>query len=105
MKEYKEVINTNIDINIDDLKAEAYISINKKLSPINPKKYPSSYNQPSADINKWPLLKSTYFLSHASQFTKNISPMTLEGKTLIQLKKWQDYIRSAFFQYISTNNT
>ena len=57
MKEHEEILNKNIDTNIDDLKAEASISTNKTLYTINPNKFPSSYNQPSADINKWPLLK------------------------------------------------
>ena len=88
MKENEEILNTKIDTNIDEFKAEASISINKTFYPLNSNKYPSSYNQPSADINKLPLLKSPNFHSHASQFTKNRSPMTLEGDTLLQLQKW-----------------
>ena len=66
MKEHEEILNTKIDTNIDDLKAEASSSINKILSPFNSNNYPHYYNQPSADINKLPLLKSPYFHSHAS---------------------------------------
>ena len=76
-KENEEILNTNIDTNIDEFKAESSSSINKKLSPLNSNKYTSYYNQPSADINKWPLLKSPYFHSRDSQFTKHLSPMTL----------------------------
>ena len=35
MKEHEETINTNIDTNIDDLKAKLYSSINSTFSPIN----------------------------------------------------------------------
>ena len=35
MKEHEDIISTNIDTNIDDLKAEAYISINKTFSHLN----------------------------------------------------------------------
>ena len=77
MKEHEDILNTKIDKYIDDLKAEAYSSINKTLSPLNSNNYPSSYNKPSDDINKWPLIKSPYFHSRDSQFTKHLSPMTL----------------------------
>ena len=46
-----------------------------ELVTINSNKYPSSYDQPSDDIIKWPLLKSPEKYSHASQFTKHISFM------------------------------
>ena len=74
MKEHKEIRNTKIDTNIDDLKAEASICINNKFSPPNSKKSPYSSNQPSADINKCQFLNSLYFYSHASQFTKKYHP-------------------------------
>ena len=77
MKEDEEILNTKIDTNIDDLKAESPSSINQTFSPLNPQNSHSSYNRPSADINKWPLLKSPGFHSLASQFTKHLSPMNL----------------------------
>ena len=52
MREHEEILNTKIDTNIDDIKAEAYISINKTLFHLNPHNYNYSSNQPSADINK-----------------------------------------------------
>ena len=66
MKEHEDIINTNIDTRIDEFKYEASSSINKTLYPLNSNNYTSSYNQPSADINKWLLLKSLDFYSHAS---------------------------------------
>ena len=60
MNENEELLKTNID----EFKAEASSSINKTVYPLNPKKSPSSYNQPSADIIKWTLLESPYFHSH-----------------------------------------
>ena len=76
-KKNEDLLNTKIDTEIDKFKAEASSSINKTFSSLNSNKYPSSYNQPSADIIKWSLLKSPDFHSHASQFTKHLSPMTL----------------------------
>ena len=78
MKEYEEILNTKIDKNIDDIKAEPYRSIIQTFYPLNPHNSHSSTNQPSADINKWPLLKSPDFHSHASHFTKNLLPMNLK---------------------------
>ena len=86
MKEYEEILNTKIDTNIDDIKAESSSSINQTFSPIDPHYSHYSSNQPSADINKWPLLKSPDFHSHDSHFTKNLPPMNLKGDTLLQLK-------------------
>ena len=63
-----------------------------KASSIKPNKYPSSYKQPSAGLIKSPLLKSPELHSHASQLTKNLSSMTLEGNTLLQLQKSLDAI-------------
>ena len=103
MKEHEEILITEIDKNINDLKSKASSFINKIFSPLNLKNSPYSSNQPSADINKWPLLKSPYFPSRASQFTKHQSPMTLEGKTLLQLQKWWYSICSTFCESLSTN--
>ena len=77
MKEHEEILNTNINTNIDGFKAEEFISINNTLSSINSNDSSSYYNQPSADINKLPLLKSPGFHLHASQLTKHLSPMSL----------------------------
>ena len=61
MKENEEILNTKIDTNIDESKAEASSSINRNFSTINSNKPLYSYTKPSADINKWKLLKSPYF--------------------------------------------
>ena len=105
MKENDEILNTNIDTKIDKFKSEAPWSINKLLYPLNSNNYTPSYNQPSANIIKWLLLKSTDFRLHASQLTKHLSPMTLEGDTLLQLQKWWYTIRSALCKYLSTKNS
>ena len=70
----------------DKLKAEASISIDMKVYDLNSNKYLSSYNQPSADLIKCTLLKSPERYSHASQFTKYLSFMTLEGDNHIRIK-------------------
>ena len=82
MREHEEILNMKIDTKIDDLKYEASRSINHTFYPLNSHNSHSSSNQPSADINKLPLLKSQYFHSHASQFTKHLSPITLQLYTL-----------------------
>ena len=105
MKEHEEILNTKIVKNIHYPKYEASRSINQIFSPPNSHNYCSSSNQPSADITKLPLLKSLGFHSHASHFTKHLSPMTLEGDTLLQLQKWWDTICSAFFLSLSTNKS
>ena len=51
--------------------------ITSKKSVIASDKPSSSYEQPSADLIKWPLLKSPEKPSHVSQFTKHISSLTL----------------------------
>ena len=43
-------------------------------------------------------------LRHASQFTKLLSSLTLEGSTLLQIQKIWDAILSVFWQSLSTNN-
>ena len=48
----------------DKFKTKASSSIYTKMFNLNSNKYTSSYDQPSADIIKWPLLKSAYFHSH-----------------------------------------
>ena len=61
------------------------------------------YFKLGADIIKWPLLKSPEKYSHASQFTKYVSFITLKGDTLLQIQKLWNVILSVFFQYLSTN--
>ena len=85
MKEHEEILITKIDTKFDDIKAEASSSINHTLPPLNSKNSHSSSNQPSDDINQWPLLKSPYFHSRASQFTKHLSHMTLEVYNILRL--------------------
>ena len=74
-----------------------------KLSYISSNKPSSSYDQPSDDIIKWPLINSLEKYSHASQLIKHIYYMTLEGNTLLQIQQWWDFIIYAFCQYLSTN--
>ena len=76
-----------------------------KLLTLNSNKSPSSYYQPSYDLIKLTLPKSPEKYSHASQFTKHLSFMTLEGNNLLQIKKLCYAIISAFFQPLSTNKT
>ena len=91
---------------IDELKSKLSSSFNKTVPPLSSNNSPYSYNQPSDDIIKWPLLKSPYFHSHASQFTKNLSFMNLEGDTLIQIQKlWDVICSSEFCQYLSTKKS
>ena len=52
MKEHEEKRNTKIYTEIDDLKAEAYSSINQTFSPPNLQKSHSSSNQTSAGITQ-----------------------------------------------------
>ena len=58
-----------------------------ELSAITSKIPSSSYEQPSDDFTKWTLLKSPYKYLHASQFTKHMSFINLEGDTLLQCQK------------------
>ena len=50
--------------NFDEFKAEASSSIDMKYYALNTYKSPSSYDQPSADLIKWPLLRSPEKYSH-----------------------------------------
>ena len=76
-----------------------------KAYALNSNKYFSSHDQPSADPIKCKILKSPDFHSHASQFTKTFSFMTLEDDTLFQLQKWWDAIISVFCQSLSTKKS
>ena len=71
---------------LDELKCETFISIDIKLSTINQNKSPFSHEKPSSDLIKWPLFKSPEKYPHASQFTKHIYCVTLEGDALLQIK-------------------
>ena len=81
---------------LNEFKSETVSSIYMKLSALSSNKPSSSYDQPSSDIIKWTLLKSPEKYSHASQFTKHLYLMTLEGETLLQIQKWWYVIFSAF---------
>ena len=72
------------------------------LSTPNLNKSPSSYDQTLADLIKWTLLNPPEKYSHASQFTKHISLMTLEGNILLKIQKLRDDILSAFCLSLST---
>ena len=99
----KTELEATTNTRIDELKSESVSSLGMKISTLNSNKPYSSYDQPSVDLIKWPLLKSLEKSSHASQFTKHISSMTLEGDTLLQIQKWWYAIPSSFCQYLSTN--
>ena len=71
---------------LNEFKNETVISIDMKLSTLNSNKLAYSYDQPSADLIKWTLLKSPGKYYHSSQFTKHISSITLEDDTLIHLE-------------------
>ena len=90
---------------IDEYRSETSISVDMKLLTLNSNKHPSYYDQPSADLIKWPLIKSPEKYSHASQFTKHLLFVTLEGDTLLQIQKWWDAIISGFYQSLSINKS
>ena len=72
-----------------------------KLSALTSNKHSSYYDQPSSVLIEFPLLNSPEIYSHAPQCTRNLSYMTLEGDTLLQIQKWQDDILYDFFQSLS----
>ena len=82
-KENEEVLKNNFD----KFKAKESSSINMKAPDLNSYKYPYSYDQPSADLIKFPLLKSPDFQYRASQLTEHLSFMTVEGNSLLQIQK------------------
>ena len=94
-----------MNIRLNYLKSETVRSIDMEFSTLNTTQYTSSYDQSSADLIKLPLLKSPGKYSHVSQFTKNISSMTLEGNNLLQIQKCWYAIISAFCQFLSTNKS
>ena len=94
-----------MDMRLYEFKYETVISIDMKLSTLYSNKPSLSHDQTSDDIIKWPPPKSPEKYSRASQFTKHLSSMSLEGDTLLQIQKlWYD-ILSAFLQYLSTNKS
>ena len=62
-----------------------------KISDLNSSKPSSLYDQYSDDLIQWSLLKSPE-KSHASQFTKHLSYITLKGNTLLQIQKWWNVV-------------
>ena len=65
---------------------------------------PSSFDKTLTDLLKLKLLKTPENSTHASQFTKHLIPLTLEGGILIQLHLWWDIIISSYCKYLSTSN-
>ena len=97
-----------MDIKFDKITSDntkTFNPFNMKWSDTTLNKTSSSYEQPSDDPIKFTRLKSTERSSHASQFTKHLSSTTLEGDTLLQIKKRWYAICSAFWQSLSTKNT
>ena len=94
-----------MNMRLNELKSKTFSSIDMKVLTLNSDKSPSSDDQHSSDLNKWPLLKSPETFPHASQFTKHISFMTLEGDNLLQIQKWWYDILSDFCKYLSTNKS
>ena len=88
-KVIKSQLTTQKIFNSLYMKLPALTSEKSSLTSENPS---SSYEQPSADIIKYPLLKSPEKSSHASQLTKHISSITLEGDTIHKIQKWWDTI-------------
>ena len=89
----------------DEYKSETSIYIDIKLLTLNSNKYRSSYDQPSVDLIRWTLLKSTEKYPHESQFTTDLSLMAIEGNTFLKIQKLWDAFLSAFFQTLSNNKS
>ena len=81
-------LEATFNMRLDELKSETASSIDMKISTLSSNTPLSSYEHPLADIIKFPLIKSPEKYSHASQFTKHRSSMTIEGDTLLQIQKW-----------------
>ena len=96
-------LEETIKIKMDEYKSETSIYIYMKLLTLNSNKYSSSFDQPSANLIKFPLPKLPEQYSHASQFTNSLSFITLEGKTFPQIQKIWYAILSALCQYLSIN--
>ena len=54
-----------------------------KPSALNSNKYPSSYDQPSDDLIKFPLLQSPDYYSHESKFAKRLLSVNHGARTLL----------------------
>ena len=96
-------VSNRVVRNIEAAKYEIEATIETKSIIQN--KLTSYSEQPSTDIIKWPLLKSTGEYSHASQFTKHFPSPNLEGNTLLKLQKWWDAIQSTFYKLLSTQKS
>ena len=99
-------IETKVTNNIADIQAENIknmTNLEMKLSYIGSSQYYSSY-QTHTDILKYTLRKAPEDSTHSSNLTKNLTTLTLEGNTILQLHKLRDAIRCAYFQPLSTNN-
>ena len=83
-------------IKIYEYKSETFSFIDMQILNPNSDKSPSSYDQPSDGLIKFPLLKSPEKYSHSSKFTKHLPFMTLGSDTLLQIKKWWDAILSTY---------
>ena len=90
---------------LDELKYDHSKTINyldTKLLDITSNQPFSFDKQTYADIIKRPLLKSRDKYSHASQFTKHLSSLKLEGNTLLQIQKCWYAIVSNLYNSLST---
>ena len=67
----KTELEAKMNMRPTEFKSGTVSSIDIKLSVLNKNKSPSSYDQPSADLIKCPLLKSLEKYFHASNFTKH----------------------------------
>ena len=99
----KTELEATINMRLNEFKSETVSAIDMKLSILNSNKFTSSYNQPSADLIKWTLLKLPGKYSHVSQFTTNLYSIILKVDNLFKIQEWWDSILSAFYQYLSTN--
>ena len=85
----KSEFEATLELELDHIKAD-YIKtiyhLDTKISAIASNKTSSSFEQPSHDIIKFPLLKNPDKSSHASQFTKHLSSLNLGGETILQLQ-------------------
>ena len=78
-------------------------NIEMKISSITKIQYFNS-DQPHTQQLKRTLLKTPEKSTHTSQSTKHLYPLTLEGDTLLQLHKFWDFIRCAYWKSLYTNN-
>ena len=96
-----------IEMKLDEIKYDNVKTINSldmKISYITSNNPCFSYEQPSAELTKFLLLKSPDKASDASQFTKHVPSPNFKGNTLLQLQKWWDENQSAFCQSLLKKN-